>query len=345
MKVLVTGDRGYIGCLMTKGLAERGHEVVGLDTDYFCDGDFGTKPAGCLSSKKDLRDLTAADLPRVDAVIHLAALSNDPLGNLRSEWTFDINHKATVRMAELAKRAGVRRFLYSSSCSMYGAAGNDILTEEAPLNPVTPYAVSKVRSEQDLSRLADEHFSPTFLRNATVYGASPRLRIDIVLNNLMGWAVTSGKVCILSDGTPWRPMVHVQDLIKSFIFVLEAPVDLIHNQAFNVGANSENYQVRDLAEAVRQVVPKSSIEYAGQGGPDPRNYRVSFDKFARTFPEFQPRWNAQRGAQELYEAYREVGMTSEMFQGRKFIRLKQLEYLLATKQLDDSLRWNEARRP
>lgn len=345
MKVLVTGDQGYIGCLMAKALAERGHAVVGLDTDYFCDGDFGSRPVDFPTLKKDLRDVTPKDLLGIEAIIHLAALSNDPLGNLRSEWTLDINHRAAVRLAEMGKQVGVRRFLYASSCSMYGAAGDDILTEEAQLCPLTSYAVSKVRSERDLRRLADEHFSPTFLRNATVYGVSPRLRIDIVLNNLVGWAVTSGKVRIMSDGTPWRPLVHVQDLIQAFVCVLEAPTELVHNEAFNIGANNENYQVRDLATAVQKAVPGSTVEYAGQSGPDPRNYRVDFGKFARTFPGFRPRWNVQEGTRELYEAYREVGMTWDMFQGRKFIRLKQLEYLLATSQLDDSLRWKRTVQP
>jgi len=240
----------------------------------------------------------------------------------------------------LAKDAGVSRFLYSSSCSIYGAASSDdVLTEEAPFTPLTPYAITKVRSEEDLCRMADSSFSPVFMRNATVYGASPRLRADVVLNNLMCWAYTTGKVRIMSDGTPWRPIAHVEDISLAFLAVLEAPREKIHNQAFNVGVNNENYQVRDIAQIVKETVPNTEIEYAGEAGPDPRNYRVDFSKLARTLPKFQPRWNARKGAEELYAAFQRVGLTLADFQGRKYIRLAQLKYLLDTQQLDDTLRW------
>jgi nucleoside-diphosphate-sugar epimerase len=324
---------------MVECLCQRGHGVTGLDTDYYHDANLFDPPADYPCKKKDIRDTSVEDLRGFDAIIHLAALSNDPLGELRPAWTFEINHAATVRLAERAKQAGVRRFLYASSCSMYGAAGDEILKEDAPLRPVTPYAVSKLRAEEDLAKLADQQFSPTFLRNATVYGVSSRLRVDLVLNNLVGWAVTSGKIRILSDGTPWRPIVHVRDLAQAFLCVLEAPVELIHNQAFNVGHTDENYQVRDLAAIVEKVAPTCSVEYGGKSGPDPRNYRVDFGKLARTFPHFRPNWNAAKGAQELYDAYRGVGMTMEQFQGRKFTRLKQLQHLLQSGYLDDTLRW------
>jgi nucleoside-diphosphate-sugar epimerase len=316
-----------------------GHQVTGLDTDYYFDGDL-VKPAEDYPRlKTDIRDVTRDELKGFDAVIHLAALSNDPLGDLRPDCTYDINYKASLRLAELAKEVGVGRFLYASSCSLYGAAGEETLNEDAPMRPLTPYAESKVRTEEALSRLADNHFVPTFLRNATVYGVSPRLRLDIVLNNLVGWAVTVGKIQIMSDGSPWRPIIHIQDVAQAFACVLQGPPEVVSSHAFNVGVNSENYQVRELAAIVQQVTPTCSIEYSGKAGPDPRNYRVDFSKLARAFPAFRPRWNALEGARELYAAYRTAGMTAEDFHGRKFTRLKQLKYLIETGRLDDSLRW------
>lgn len=339
MKVLVTGHNGYIGSTLAPLLIQEGHEVVGLDTYYFDECTLGDAAPETPSIRTDIRDVLPSQLRGFEAIIHLAALSNDPLGDLKAEWTHDINHAASVRLARMAKEAGVTRFLFSSSCSMYGASGEDLLTEEAPLRPLTPYAISKVRTEESVSEMADGDFSPAFLRNATAYGVSPRLRADIVLNNLVGWAWTTGKVRILSDGTPWRPIVHVEDISWAFAAFLKAPRGAIHNQAFNVGVNGENYRVRELANIVRETVPGCEIEFGDQPQPDPRNYRVDFSKLFRSVPEFRPRWNARDGARQLFEAYRRAGMTLSDFQGRRFVRLPQLKHLLESGQLDSTLRW------
>jgi len=326
---------------MVPVLEADGHEVIGLDTDYFDDCLLHANRGATQRLKRDVRDLVAADLEGIDAVVHLAALSNDPLGDLNSAWTFDINLEGSHRLAVLAREAGVSRFLFASSCSMYGASASDeLLDEMAPLNPLTPYAESKVRFEEVLTSLATETFSPVFLRNATAYGVSPHLRADIVLNNLVAWAFTTGKVRIMSDGTPWRPLVHVEDICRVFALLLQAPRGVIHGQAFNVGQNRENYQVRDLAEIVRQTVPGCEVEYAGGAGTaDPRNYRVAFDKLARTFPDFSLKWDARLGATELYHAYRDAGLTFDDLQGRRFIRLNQLKHLISHQLVDDRLRW------
>ena len=321
-----------------------GHEVVGLDAYYYEECTLGDEESVDIPAlRKDIRDITSRDLKGFEAVIHLAALCNDPLGDLNPAWTFDINHLASVNLARSARYAGVERFLYSSSCSMYGASGTDIpLTEEAPLNPLTPYAVSKVRAEKDIRDLAEDEFSPVFMRNATAYGVSPRLRADLVLNNLTCWAYTTGKVRITSDGTPWRPIVHIEDISRAFAEALVAPREAIHNQAINIGVERENYQVRELAEIVQQTVPGCEVEYAGDGAPAPRNYRVSFDKLTRLLPGFQPRWTARDGARELHEACLRVGLTLADFQGQKFIRLNQLRHLIESNRLDQSLRWIQA---
>ena len=343
MRILLTGHNGYIGSVMLAVLQAAGHDVVGLDTFYFEECTLRDGP-GCVAElRKDIRDLRPADLEGFDAVVHLAALCNDPLGDLHPEWTHDINHQASVSLARFAREAGVSRFLYASSCSMYGAAGGDeVLTEEAPLRPITAYAISKVRTEEDVCKLADRSFSPVFMRNATAYGVSPRLRADVVLNNLVCWAHTTGRIRIMSDGTPWRPIVHVQDISRAFVAALAAPREAIHNQAFNVGANGENYQVRELADIVRGTVAGCTVEYAAGAGPDPRSYRVDFSKLMRTFPDFRPQWNASFGAKDLYDALQEAQITLADFQGRRFIRLAQIKHLIDRGRLDGQLRWSRA---
>jgi len=341
MHVLVTGHAGYIGAVLVPMLLEAKHEVTGLDTNFFAGCDFNGGLADVPAIHKDIRDIAVADLKDFDAVIHLAALSNDPLSDLNPESTYEINHRASLRLAELAKAAGVPRFLFSSSCSLYGlSADADFLTEDAAFNPVTPYGESKVLVERDVSRLADDHFTPTYLRNSTAYGVSPRLRADLVVNNLVGFAYTTGEVLIASDGTPWRPLVHVEDICRAFLAVLEAPREVIHNQPFNVGRTEENYQIRDIAQMVEEIVPGSRVKYAQGGGPDLRCYRVNCDKVAHTLPGFQPQWTVRRGIEQLYTAYKEHALTVEKFTGTRYTRIKHLGKLLSTEQLDRTLRWS-----
>ena len=340
MKILLTGHKGYIGAVAGPMLRSAGHETIGLDTDLFEGCDFGEVTDEIPEVRKDIRDLTKADLKGFDAVVHLAALSNDPLGNLNSDLTYDINYRASVKLAELAKEAGVRRFVFSSSCSTYGAAGDAILDETAALNPVTAYAESKVFVERDVAQLANDHFSPTFMRNATAYGASPRLRLDVVLNDLVASAYTTGKVYIKSDGTPWRPIVHIRDIIAAMLAVLDAPVEAIHNQTFNVGQTEENYRISELAAIVAETVPDCHVEYAADGGPDKRCYRISCDKIGRIVPGFRPQWTARKGARELYDAYRAAGLTAKDLELGRYVRISNIQRLLKAGKVDTSLRWS-----
>ena len=339
MRVLVTGSHGYIGSVLGPALKRRGHDVAGLDTLYFEGCDFGPDPEPLATVRADVRSITSDDLRGFDAVVHLAALSNDPIGELNPEWTSEINHEGSVHVARAARDAGVGRFIFASSCSMYGASGTDeFLGEDAALRPLTAYATSKVRAEEAVLALADSDFTSVSMRNATVYGVSPRLRLDIVLNNLAAWAHTTGSVRLLSDGSSWRPLVHVRDLAEVVQLILDAPPDRVSGESFNVGFQDQNYRVRELAEILASETG-ADVEFAAEATPDPRSYRVDFAKLERTFPELRPAWNAQRGAQELIEAYRAVGLTAADFEGRKYIRIRQLQHLLDRGELDETLSW------
>ena len=342
MKVLLTGHKGYIGTILAPMLVEAGHEVSGLDSDLFRRCTFGEMPPDIPETIKDIRDVEASDVEGFDAVLHLAGLSNDPLGDLNPDLTFEINHRASVKLAELCKEAGVERFIFSSSCSNYGAAGDNLIDENGANNPVTPYGESKVFVERDLSKLADDNFHPTYLRNATAYGVSPRLRFDLVLNNLVAWALTTGKVFIKSDGTPWRPIVHIEDISRAFVATLHAPIEVVHNRAFNVGRTSENYRVREIADIVEATVPGCKIEYADDGGPDKRCYRVECSLIRQEIPEFKPVWDAKAGAKELYDTYVRIGLTLDDFEGVRYKRIDHIKMLMSEGDIDESLRWEAA---
>ncbi len=339
MNVLVTGTDGYLGSLLGPYLLRRNHEVVGLDTGYYRSGWlYNPKSVSVKTLNKDLRKIEPRDFAGFDAVVHMAELSNDPAGALAPHITYEINHKGSVHLAELAKQAGVRRFVYMSSCSVYGIGTDDFVDEKAPTSPQTAYAVCKTLVERDVAALAGPSFSPTFMRNATAFGASPRMRFDIVLNNLAGYAYTTKEIKMTSDGTPWRPLVHGLDICQAIACALEAPADAVHNEIMNVGDTEQNYRVREIAEIVAEAFPGCRVSF-GAPSPDNRSYRVSFAKIRKHLPDFRCAWDARRGARQLYELFTRIQFTAEMFEYRGFTRLKQLEYLLKTGQIDGDFFW------
>jgi nucleoside-diphosphate-sugar epimerase len=342
MKVLITGSDGYIGAVLAATLLERGLDVVGVDCGYYRDGWlFNDQRPRPLTISKDIRQLTPKDVEGFDAVVHLAELSNDPLGEHDATITYDINHRGSVNLAAACKTAGVPRFGYASSCSVYGAAEDGSPRDErSETKPLTAYAKCKIMVERDVGAMADAAFSPVFMRNATAFGASPRMRFDIVLNNLSGFAWTTKEIKMTSDGTPWRPLVHVEDICQAMALALEAPRDCIHNEILNVGDDVQNYRVREIAEIVGKAFNGCSLSF-GQHGGDNRSYRIAFAKIQRHLPGFRCRWSAERGAHQLFEIFQRIGMTKEMFAYRAFTRIEQLKHLLATGQIDKSFYWHK----
>jgi len=340
MRVMITGNLGYVGTVMTPLVRAAGFDVWGLDTGFYRDCVLGDLPALSVQRQidKDIRNVSPGDLEGVSAIVHLAALSNDPMGELNPGLTEEINLAASVRLATMARECGVSRFVFASSCSIYGQSDR-VLTEESEFRPLTAYARSKVETERALAELATDGFSPVYLRNGTAYGFSPRLRVDLVVNNLTGWAATTGEVKLMSDGRAWRPLVHVEDMSRAVIAALTVPRERVHNQAFNVGRAQDNFQIRTIAEEVARVVPKSRVTFAEGVSADARNYNVGFGKIERQLPEFQPRWTVPAGIRELYAAYQDLGLTYDRFMGREFTRLKQLQHLMAERRVDESLAW------
>lgn len=340
-KIIVTGHNGFIGALLVPLLAHKGYKVVGIDTNYYdknCEL-FAPEFKNTKQIKKDIRKIGEKDIEGSYAICHLAALSNDPIGALDKDLTYEINYKASLRLAKLARRVAVEKFIFSSSCSMYGIAGNEALTEETEFNPITAYAESKVLSEKNIMPLRSKDFSITFLRNATAYGISPKLRVDLVVNNLVGWALTAGQIKIMSDGTPWRPLIHAEDIARAFLAVIEAPKEKVNGESFNVGINSENYQIKDIAYLVKEVMPKCKVIITGEHRSDSRTYKVNFNKIKTKLPNFKPKWNLRKGIEQIYESYKGYKMNSEKFNGRYFNRLKQIEYLSENNKLNSKLYW------
>lgn len=340
-KILVAGYNGFIGTHLVRLLKEKGFYVIGIDTNFFDDDcKYSNSVIPDEEINKDTRNITEEDLSGIYAICHLAALSNDPMSALNEKLTNEINHKASVNIARLAKKVGVEKFIFSSSCSMYGIADGDIpLDETAEFAPVTAYAISKVNTEKDVLPLGNDDFSVTFLRNSTAYGLSPKLRLDLVVNNLIGWAMTTGKIKITSDGSPWRPLIHAEDIARAFVAVIESPKEKVNKESFNVGQNSENYQIRDIAKIISEIIPNCEIEITGKHGNDSRSYKVSFTKIQKELPNFNPKWKLREAIKDIYEGFKETGMDNEHFNGKYFIRLKQLKYLMENNKIDKNLFW------